>query len=304
MTTYSRGLLQTLGAYLLWGLSPIFWKLLVDVPSGELLAHRIVWSALLLGLLITAQHRWKQVRTVLRSPRVALTLVATTALVTTNWLIYLWAVTSDRILEASLGYYVNPLVTVLLAVLFLGERPTRSLWWALALAAAGVAILTAGVGAVPWLSLLLAFSFGFYGLLRKRVQAEAEVGLLVETVIASPLALGFLLFLTNSGRGSFGAAGLSTSLLLVASGLITAAPLLLFNLGVRKIPLATTGFLQYVAPTLQFLLAVVVYREPFGQAQLASFALIWLALALFSWELRKSWRPGPPDTAARSAVSS
>jgi chloramphenicol-sensitive protein RarD len=290
MTTHSRGLAQALGAYLIWGISPIFWKLMPQVPAGELLAHRIVWCCLLLALLITAQRRWPQVRAVFRSRRVALTLLLTTALVTSNWLVYLWAVTTDRILEASLGYYINPLVTVLLAMVFLGERPARLLWWALGLAAIGVAILTAGVGTMPWLSLLLAFSFGFYGLLRKRVGAGAEVGLLVETAIASPLALLFLLSTTAAGGGRFGAGEVSTDLLLMASGLITAAPLLLFNLGVRQLPLATVGFLQYLAPTLQFLLAVLVYREPFGRTQLAAFALIWAALVLFTLDLRRRRR--------------
>jgi chloramphenicol-sensitive protein RarD len=290
LRTDSKGLALTLGAFLIWGLSPVFWKVLVAVPASQLLAHRIVWAALMLLVLMFVQNRWGEVRRVLGSRRVVLTLLATTFFIGSNWLLYIWAIVTDRILQASLGYYINPLVTVVLAMVFVKERLNRAQWWCIALASAGVTVLVWRQGEVPWIALVLAVTFGLYGLLRKQVGAEAEVGLFVETSVLLPFVLGYLIWLETMGLGAMGHSGVAIDALLVASGLITAVPLLLFTQGARRIPLSTVGFLQFFAPTLQFVLAVFLYREPFTATHLAAFSLIWASLALFSWDLRRQWR--------------
>ena len=218
-----------------------------------------------------------------------MTLLLTTLLISLNWLVYIWAVVTDRIVQASLGYYINPLVTILLAMLFLRERLGRTQWISVGLAAIGVGILVWGQGEVPWIALVLAMSFGFYGLLRKRVRAEAEIGLAIETGLLLPLVVAYLASAEISGRGAFGNVGIRTDFLLLASGLITAMPLLLFTYGARRLPLSTVGVLQFLAPTLQFILAVFVYREPFSRLDLVSFMLIWAALFVFCWEIRTRW---------------
>ena len=292
MDTHRAGILSTVGAFTFWGLAPIYWKLVEAVPATQLLAHRIVWSALILAALVAVERRGGALVRVFTTPRVLLTLVATTALIAVNWLTFIWAMTTDRILEASLGYFINPLVTVLLAMIFLREKLTRGRWISMGLAAAGVALLEVRVGSLPWIALVLAFTFGFYGLLRKTVRAEPEVGLLVETLLLSPWMLVLLWRADAAGTGAFGHEGLGADLLLVASGVVTALPLLLFTHGARRLPLATVGFLQYLAPSMHFLLAVGVYGETFTTDHLAAFVLIWLALALFTWDARKR-RPAP-----------
>jgi len=284
------GFLSALGAYIFWGLTPIYWKAVEAVPATQLLAHRIIWSAVLLVLLAAVQRRGRELARVVTSARVVLTLVATTALIALNWLTFIWAMTTDRILDASLGYFINPLVTVLLAMLFLGERLTRGRWISMALAGVGVTILALRVGTLPWIALVLAVSFGLYGLLRKTVHAEPEVGLLVETVLLSPWMLLILERAHAAGTDSFGHEGLGADLLLMASGVITTLPLLLFTHGARRLPLATVGFLQYLAPSIQFVLAVAVYGETFTLDHLTAFLFIWAALALFTWDARRQWR--------------
>jgi len=300
LDTTRSGILQTVSAYLIWGLSPIYWKLVVHVPATQLLAHRILWSVLLLGLLIVTQRRVGELARVFRSARVTLTLLGTTALIGGNWFIYIWSIATERILQASLGYFINPLVTVLLAMIFLGERLTRGRWISMVLAASGVTILALRVGTFPWISLFLAVSFGFYGLLRKTVRAEAEVGLLVETSLLAPWMLLLLVRAEAAGVGAFRHMGLGTDLLLVASGVVTAVPLLLFTHGARRLALSTVGFLQYLAPSLQFLLAVGVYGETFTLDHLLAFLFIWAALALFTWDARHRRRS---ERAAAAALS-
>jgi chloramphenicol-sensitive protein RarD len=290
LDTQRAGILSTVGAYTFWGLAPIYWKVMEAVPATQLLAHRIVWSAIMLAALVVLERRVGELARVFTSARVFLTLVATTSLIAVNWLTFIWAMTTERILEASLGYFINPLVTVLLAMVFLRERLTRGRWISMALAAAGVTLLALRVGALPWISLVLALSFGFYSLLRKTVRAEPEVGLLVETLLLSPWMILLLVRADAAGTGAFGHDGLGADLLLVAAGAVTALPLLLFTHGARRLPLATVGFLQYLAPSMQFLLAVGVYGETFTLDHLAAFLLIWVALALFTWD---SWRRRP-----------
>jgi chloramphenicol-sensitive protein RarD len=275
------GLAYALAAYLAWGISPIYFKALARVPPLEILAHRVVWSLLLLAGLLAASRRLGRLRSLLGDRRQLLLLAGTAALLSVNWFLYIWAVNAGRLLEASLGYFVNPLVNVLLGVFFLGERLSVPQRWAVALAGAGVAILLLRLGAFPWVSLSLALSFGLYGLLRKRAPVDALEGLLVETAWIAPAAAAFLLFLGARAEGAFGS-GFGVTTLLVSAGVVTALPLLWFNHGVRRLRLSTIGLAQYVAPTCQFLLAVLAYREPFGSAHAAAFACIWTSLAVYS----------------------
>lgn len=278
----ARGLAAALGAYLCWGLLPLYFKALQGVPALEILAHRVVWSVLLLGGLLAWRRDLGAFRASFRGEKLPL-LAVTTALIATNWLVYIWAVNTGRILEASLGYYVNPLVNVLLGVLFLGERLGGRQRAAVLVAAAGVLVLVVQAGRLPWIALVLAISFGFYGLLRKRAGVPAVGGLLAETALLAPAALLFLGTRAAGGEGTFGS-GLGRSLLLVAAGPITALPLVWFTVGVQRLRLSTMGVIQYIAPTGQFLLAVALYREPFGRAHAVAFACIWTSLAIYSWD--------------------
>lgn len=290
-----RGVVFAGAAFLFWGLSPIYWKALGAVPAGEVLAHRIVWSSVLLAAMLIARRRGRELAAAVRRPRTLATLVVTTALIAVNWYVYIWAMAAERVLEASLGYFVNPLVNVLLGVVFLRERLSRPQAAAVGLAAVGVAVLTVEVGRVPWVALLLAGSFGVYGLLRKTVDAGPQVGLAVETALLTPLALLWLARLHAGGGGAFGGGafgggGLATDLLLVGAGAVTVVPLVWFTQGARLLPLSALGLIQYLAPTIQFLLAVLVYREPFGATHLVAFAVIWAGLAVFTWDLRRRLR--------------
>ncbi len=274
------------GAFLIWGITPVYWKLLKHVPALELLAHRIVWALVLVGVWMTVRRRWPELLAAVRRPRTLAALLASTACIAVNWGLFIWAVNTDRVLSTSLGYYINPLVSVLLGLVVLRERLNRRQWLAVGLAAVAVAILTARVGHLPWISLALALSFGFYGLLRKTVAADAVVGLTFETAALTPLCLAFLGWRERLGAAAFSHQGVAVDLLLVAAGTVTAIPLLLFTLGARRLPLSTVGLLQYIAPTCTFLLAVFLYSEPFTAAHAVAFALIWTALALYTFDLK------------------
>jgi chloramphenicol-sensitive protein RarD len=269
-------------AFLIWGLSPLYWKLIASVAPGEIILHRIVWSLAVLLPLVMLSGRGGDFRQALAQPRTLALLGATSLLVAANWLIYIWAVNSGHVLEASLGYYINPLINVLLGVAFLGERLRRMQRWAVALAALGVAVQTAQYGRVPWISLALALSFGIYGLARKMAAVGALVGLTVETLLLAVPSLAVLIYLEAIGRGTFLHAGRQIDLLLCGSAMVTALPLLLFNLGARRLHLATIGLLQYIAPSCMFLLAVWRYQEPVGTMRWLTFVLIWAGLALYS----------------------
>ena len=269
-------------AFLIWGLSPLYWKLLCTVGPVEIILHRIVWSLAALLPLAVATGRFGDLRRALVQPRMLAMLAGTSLMVAANWLIYIWAVNSGRVLEASLGYYINPLINVLLGVIFLGERLRPLQRWAVALAALGVMIQAIQYGRIPWISLALALSFGIYGLARKTAAVGALVGLTVETLLLSIPSLGALVYLEQTGQGTFSHAGLGTDLLLCGSALVTALPLLLFNLGARRLQLATVGLLQYIAPSCMFLLAVWRYQEPVGATRWLTFVLIWAALAIYS----------------------
>jgi chloramphenicol-sensitive protein RarD len=298
----NRGVLYALGAYLLWGVFPVYFKAVQTVPATEVLAHRVLWSLVFVALVLAALRNWRWVLK-LREARVLKTFVASALLVSINWLIYIWAVQAGRVVDASLGYFINPLVNVLIAALFLDEQLRPAQWLAVLLAALGVAWLTWQAGAPPWIGLALALSFATYGLLRKTAPLGALEGLAVETALLAPLAMAWLLWLGWTGSSAFvdglgGQAPFAQPLLLLLAGPITAVPLLLFAAGARRIPFATLGLLQYVGPTLQLLLGVYLYKEPFETAKFAGYAAIWIALALFSlesvwaaWRQRAAGRP-------------
>jgi len=280
-TERRAGSLFAIAAFGFWGLTPIYYKLLPHVPPVEVLAHRVVWSVVFGALFVTLTSAWPAVRAAIGSPRTLRALALTAALVSTNWLIYIYAVVNDQVMATSLGYYINPLVNVLLGILFLGERLGRGRAIAVALAALGTASLAFELGGLPWISLTLAFSFGFYGLIRKRLGLPAMAALFVETLLVAPLALLALGWFGLQGTASFGS-DTRTTLLLVLAGPVTLLPLLWFAEAARRLPLITVGFFQYLAPTLTFLLAVLVYGEAFTTAWAVTFVLIWSGLAVFT----------------------
>ncbi|MDX1610610.1 MAG: EamA family transporter RarD, partial [Halofilum sp. (in: g-proteobacteria)] len=285
-----------IGAFGLWGAFPLYFKAVSSVPAMEVLAHRIVWSVVWVAGLLWLLRQWPDVRAALRGPRTRLRLLLSALLISTNWLVFIWAVAQGRVLEAGLGYYITPLVSVLLGRLVLGEALTRLQWAAVALAALGVGYMLAGLGKLPWVSLALAATFGSYGLARKTTAVGAAPGLFVETLLLAPLALGFLLWLGGDGR--FGGDP-GFDLLLVAAGLVTAAPLILFAQAARRLRLASVGLFQYITPTCQVLLAVFVFGEPFTGDHGVTFGCIWLALALYSFS---AWRrPSPTAAVVRDA---
>jgi chloramphenicol-sensitive protein RarD len=280
----NKGILYAAGAYVIWGLLPLYWKSLHGVPAGQILAHRIVWSLVFVGLMLTLRRHWDWLGGALRRPRVVLTFALSGSLLAGNWFIYIWAVNAGFIVETSLGYFINPLVNVLLGYLVLKERLRPAQWLALSIALAGVLYLTFSYGAFPWIALSLAFSFAIYGLIRKTAALNSAEGLFLETAVLFLPALGFLLLMETDGQGAFGHAGRATTLLLAGAGIVTSVPLLLFATAARRITLTTLGLLQYIAPTLQFLIGVLIYHEPFGPARLVGFGLIWLALILYTAE--------------------
>lgn len=276
-----RGLLYGVAAYAWWGFAAVYFKLVEAVPPLEILAHRIVWSMVVLLGMITVLRRWPAALAVLRDRRAILLLGASTLLIAVNWYTFIWAVTSNHMLDASLGYYINPLVNVVFGFAFFRERLRKWERVSVALAALAVAWLTISAGVVPWTALVLATSFGLYGLVRKLARVSSIEGLTVETALLLPVAIAWLLWRAHSGSLAFGSST-RIDLLLIAAGPVTALPLLWFANAVRELRLATVGLLQYIAPTLQFTLAVLVYDEPFSGARAVAFVLIWTAVAIYS----------------------
>ena len=284
----ARGALaQAVGAYFIWGFLPVYFNLLKAVPPLEVVAHRIIWSVLLLLAMLYFRSRLAALWEALTTRAMLLPMVATALLIAANWLIYIWAVTNGHVAAASLGYFLNPLLNVLLGFLFLKERLTRWQWVAVGLAGAGVAILATGALDALWISVSLALSFGAYGLIRKMAPVGPMVGLASETIILLPLALAALAVWTVQGTGHFGTLGTRTDVLLLLAGVVTAVPLLLFASAARQMPYATIGLIQYIGPTIQFLLAIFLYREPLTTTHLITFPLIWAGLLLYSWDM---WR--------------
>ncbi|MEO7031278.1 MAG: EamA family transporter RarD [Herbaspirillum sp.] len=276
------GMLYAALSYIMWGLFPVYFKALQAIPAAEILLHRMLWSLLLLLLILAVRRQWAWLGQVLRQPRVLAGFALSSLLLASNWLLYIWAVNSNHVVDASLGYFINPLVNILLGYVLLKERLRPVQWLAVALAAAGVIWLTWQAGHLPWIGLLLAITFGAYGLLRKTASLGPLEGLSLETLLLFPLAFAYLLYLSLHGQNSFVSAPSATQWLLVAAGPITAIPLLLFAAGARRIPLSLMGILQYLSPSLQLLLGVWLYHESFDAARLAGFSVIWAALVLYS----------------------
>lgn len=286
----NRGIAFALAAYTMWGVFPVYLKSLQSVPALEILAHRMLWSlAFVLGLL-ALRRQWSWIATVVRTPRTLRWFVASAAVITVNWGVYIWAVNADRIVDASLGYFINPLVNVLIGAVFLHERLRPAQWTAVACAALGVLWLTWQAGAPPWIGLVLAVSFGMYGLLRRSAALGAIEGLAVETALLLPLAIGYLVWLSIAGANSFAGAPTTLQLLLAAAGPATALPLMCFAAGARRIPFSMLGILQYVGPTIAMVIGVWLYHEPFPPAKAIGYAAIWVALLIYSAEgLWRSW---------------
>jgi chloramphenicol-sensitive protein RarD len=272
-------------AFFFWGLFPLYFHALGEVPPQEILAHRMLWSLLFLVIVLTVRQQWKWLPKVVRQPRIVASFAARALLLTANWFIYIWSVNNGHVIDASLGYFINPLINVLLGVLVLKENLRRGQWIAMAVAASGVAWLTWQAGELPWIALILGITFGGYGLLRKTAALAALEGLSLETMMLFPLALVYVLWLNAHGQNTFlNTAHDSTRWLLAAAGPITAIPLLLFAAGARKIPMAVLGLIQYLSPTMQALLGVWVFHEAFPAARLAGFLIIWAALLLYVLE--------------------
>lgn len=281
----NTGMLYAAGAFLSWGLFPLYFHAIKDVPASEILAHRMAWSLLFLMVVLAVRRQWKWLPQVLRQPKIVGSFLASAFLLSANWFVYIWAVNNGHVVDASLGYFINPLVNVLLGMLVLKEKLRRGQWIAIGVAATGVAWLTWQAGQVPYIALVLALSFGAYGLLRKTAALAALEGLSFETLILFPVAVAYLGWLVCHGQSVFvNAESESIRWLLAAAGPITAIPLLLFAAGARRIPMSVLGMLQYMSPSLQMLLGVWVFHEAFSSTRLVGFLFIWSALAIYMLE--------------------
>ena len=275
-----NGIGYALGAYVLWGLFPIYWKWLHQVSPLQVIGHRIGWSFILLMIVILVSGQWTKFRSTLTRRVLGIYLIAG-ILLSLNWLIYVWGVNNEHVVESSLGYFINPLLSVLLGLIFLKERLRPMQWVPVGLAASGVIYLTWTYGSLPWIALSLAFTFGFYGLVKKLSPLGSLYGLTLETGLVFLPALGYLIFVEANGQGAFGHIGVVPDLLMIGTGVVTTIPLLMFASAAKRIPLTMVGIMQYIAPTLQFLIGVLIYKEPFSSTSLIGFSMVWIALIVF-----------------------
>lgn len=289
----TRGLLLALTAYGLWGLLPLFMKAVAHISPLEVLAHRALWSVPIAGAVLLVLGRTADIRKAFVTPRMLGMAALTAGLISINWGVYVWAITVGRTVETALGYYINPLVSIAMGALILREKLSPFQIAAVALAASAVLVLTINTGGVPWVSLILAFSFACYGFLRKTLPIGPSQGFFLETFILSIPALGYALWLAAKGQGHFGTTGMDDTLLLLACGPVTAVPLLLYAFGAKLLKVTTIGIMQYIAPTMIFLIAVFVFGEPFGGVRAVAFVLIWTALAIYTWPLLRARRASP-----------
>lgn len=296
MSESRTGIFFGLAAYMMWGAFPAFFKTVASVPPSEILAHRIIWSAVFLLLFALLTGGWQRLYVIIRDQRAVAVLFVTTCLLAINWFTFLTAVTSGRVIESSLGYYINPLVSVFLGSVFLREHLTARQKVSVILAAAGVIVQTVMVGKVPFISLILAFSFGSYGLVRKSAKVQPVSGLFVEMVLLFPVAFGYMGWLTTHGEAAFLSETTALDVLLVLSGVVTATPLILYGGALIRLRLSTIGIMQYIVPTGHFLLAVFAFSEPFTTGHMVSFALIWAALLLYMSESLTALRSTTPTT--------
>ena len=285
-----RGFAFALTAYLLWGVLPFFMKAVAHIPAAEVVAHRIVWSVPIAGLVLIWLGRTADVKAALRSPRILAMGTLTAVLITINWGIYVWAIAADRALETALGYYINPLFSIFLGAVLLGEKPNRTQAVAIALAAVAVVILAFDAGGLPWVSIGLCVSWGFYAFFRKTLPIGANQGFFLEVLLLSIPALGYIVWTETTGRGHFGDTGMVDLLLLLSCGLVTAVPLMIYANGAKLLRLSTIGIMQYIAPTMIFFIAVFIFGEPFGTTKLIAFVLIWAALFIYSGSMLQSVR--------------
>ncbi|MBN7821502.1 EamA family transporter RarD [Bowmanella yangjiangensis] len=283
------GVLLAIAAYTMWGIAPMYFKLLLDVPAPDILLHRIVWSMLILLVLVLALGQLPKVRQAISNPKVMKVLLISGLLLGGNWLLFIWAINNDHLLDASLGYYINPLLNVALGRIFLGERLRKLQKYAVALALSGVVILVVSFGQVPWIALALAGSFGIYGLLRKQVAVDSLPGLMLETLLMMPFAIAYWIWLASPASNMF-ANSWDMNSILICAGIVTTAPLLCFTAAARRIMYSTLGFFQYIGPSIMFVLAVFLYNEPLHQERLITFALVWAGLALFSFDSYRHFR--------------
>jgi len=293
LTEQRRGFLLGVAAYSIWGLFPLYWPLLEPAGAIEILAHRIVWSLVTMSVLVLALRRTKAFRRMAGTRRVARLLALAAVLVTVNWAVYIWGVNSGHVVETALGYYINPLVTVLMGVFVLGERLRRGQWVAIGVAALAIAVLTVDYGRLPWVAVVLALSFGSYGLCKKQAGAPAIESITFETMVIGPFALVYLMVLSAHGDSSFGAHGAGHAVLFVTTGVVTAVPLICFGGAAIRVPMVTLGLLQYLTPTLQFLLGIWYFHEDMPTGRWVGFGLVWLALALFTADSLRHRRRSP-----------
>ncbi|MBL4831335.1 MAG: EamA family transporter RarD [Aliivibrio sp.] len=279
-----QGVFLALGAYTMWGIAPIYFKAIDQVSPLEILSHRVIWSFFFLAGLLFLSKGWRSVADTLASKKKVLCLLVTSTLVGFNWLIFIWAVTSDHLLDASLGYYINPLLNVVLGMLFLGERLRKLQWLAVSFAAIGVIIQIITFGSVPTVALALAVSFGLYGLLRKKVNLSAQAGLFIETLMMLPLAMIYLLLIADSPSSNLMLNNASLNVLLIAAGIVTTLPLLCFTGAATRLKLSTLGFFQYLGPSIMFIFAVTIYNEAFTSDKITTFSFIWGALVIFIFD--------------------
>ncbi len=283
-TNAKKGVLLAIGAYTMWGIAPIYFKTITFVPALEILSHRVIWSFFFLAIIIHFSHQWRNVVSIFQSKSKMLYLIATALLIGGNWLIFIWAINANHMLDASLGYYINPLINVVFGMLFLGERLRKLQWFAVGLAAIGVAIQIVVFGSVPVVAFSLALSFAFYGLLRKKVSVNGQTGLFIETLVLLPIAFIYLTWFANSATSSMADNDLHLNILLISAGIVTTLPLLCFTGAATKLKLSTLGFFQYIGPSLMFLLAVLIYGESFSTDKAITFVFIWGALVVFSYD--------------------
>lgn len=284
MKSSTQGMLYALTAFFIWGVAPLYFKHIGFVPAGEIVTHRIIWSCVFLILLVWWTKSGRAVLAVFRHPRYLALLTLTAVLIAANWLLFIWAINHDHMLESSLGYFINPLLNILLGMLFLGERLRQWQWFAVALAVSGVVLQIVTLGVFPWIALALAGSFAVYGLLRKKMAVDSLTGLLVETLVLTPVAAWYLFLYADSATSQLSQNTLTLNLWLIAAGIITTVPLLCFTAGAKRLRLSTIGFFQYIGPSLMFIFAITLYHEPIVWQKWLTFALIWSALVVFSWD--------------------
>ncbi|WDE11741.1 EamA family transporter RarD [Thalassomonas haliotis] len=283
-TEKRNGIFNAVSAYLMWGIAPLYFKLLADVGADEILVHRVIWSSLLLLLVVIAMKKWPQLKALAQQPKLLFRLTLTALILASNWFLFIWAINNDHLLDASLGYYINPLLSVALGMIFLGERLRKWQKFAVLLAIIGVLIQLVMLGSLPVVSLALAGTFGVYGLLRKKMQVDSFVGLLVESSLMLPIAVLYWGFFISSPTTDMFNNSLSLNITLILAGVVTTAPLLCFTAAAKRLTLSALGFFQYIGPSIMFILATVIYNEPLQTAKLITFIFIWLALVIFSYE--------------------